>query len=176
MKCEFSVKNLFPPMSLNKLFWQANGFYGSKGISGAIPRAYSLLEQSLYERAQLKNVQQRSQVFDASSTNGLSIYEYERKGWTFHAKGFWCSLPGEEEGPNVTLIGSSNFGYRSRDHDLEAQLWIFSKAPHLRQQLERERDDLYVHSRRVNANVFVGDDRKGGLLASLAVRAVRTWL
>jgi hypothetical protein len=81
---------------------QANGFYGSSGISGFIPLAYSLLEQQLHNRAM--------SIYDKDKSSppkkGLSIYEYERLGWTFHAKGLWCSLPGAEEGPSVSLVGS----------------------------------------------------------------------
>jgi CDP-diacylglycerol--glycerol-3-phosphate 3-phosphatidyltransferase len=151
---------------------QANGFYGSSGISGFIPLAYSLLEQQLHNRAM--------SIYDKDKSSppkkGLSIYEYERLGWTFHAKGLWCSLPGAEEGPSVSLVGSSNLGYRSRDRDLEAQVCLFTNAPRLQQQLERERDDLFVRASKVNSSIFRGHGRQGGLFASLALKLIKPWL
>lgn len=149
---------------------QANGFYGSSGISGFIPLAYSLLEQRLHNRAISMNNKEKEKG------SGLSIHEYERLGWTFHAKGLWCSLPGADDGPSVSLVGSSNLGYRSRDRDLEAQLFLFTLAPRLQQQLERERDDLFVRASKVNSSMFCGPDRQGGLFASLALQFVRPWL
>lgn len=153
---------------------QANGFYGSSGISGFIPLAYSLLEQRLHNRALAmdRNDKERMQA----TSRGLSIHEYERLGWTFHAKGLWCSLPGAEDGPCVSLVGSSNLGYRSRDRDLEAQLLLFTMAPRLQQQLERERDDLFVRASKVTSSLFCGPDRQAGRLASLAVDFVKPWL
>lgn len=152
---------------------QANGFYGSSGISGFIPLAYSLLEQQLHNRAMSTDDDKEK---SSSPKNGLCIYEYERLGWTFHAKGLWCSLPGAEEGPSVSLVGSSNLGYRSRDRDLEAQVFLFTNAPRLQQQLERERDDLFVRASKVNSGIFRGPDRQGGLFASLALKLVKPWL
>lgn len=50
---------------------------------------------------------------------GLMIYEYERVGWIFYVKGFWCNLFGVEDGFSVFLVGSFNLGYRFCDRDLE---------------------------------------------------------
>lgn len=156
---------------------QANGFYGSSGLSGFIPLAYSLLEQRLHNRAMsMYNDKEEKGPKSGSEKKGLSIHEYERLGWTFHAKGLWCSLPGAEDGPSVSLVGSSNLGYRSRDRDLEAQVFLFTLAPRLQQQLERERDDLFVRASRVNSSIFCGPDRQGGLFASLALKFVKPWL
>lgn len=156
---------------------QANGFYGSSGISGYIPLAYSLLEQRLHSRAmEMYNSNSNEKEKSKCSSAGLSIHEYERLGWTFHAKGLWCSLPGAEDGPSVSLVGSSNLGYRSRDRDLEAQLFLFTLAPRLQQQLERERDDLFVRASKVTSSIFCGPDRQGGLFANLALKFVQPWL
>lgn len=160
---------------------KANGFYGSSGVAGLIPLAYSLLEQRLHSRAMAmdddnKEEKEEKSRAKARSGGGLSIHEYERLGWTFHAKGLWCSLPGADDGPNMTLVGSSNLGYRSRDRDLEAQLFLFTLAPRLQQQLERERDDLFVRASKVTPSLFCGPDRQAGLLASLALNFVKPWL
>ena len=55
---------------------QANGFYGSKGISFYIPAAYTCIETNF-----LRDVEQHG------ATDRVRVWEYNRKDWTFHAKG-----------------------------------------------------------------------------------------
>jgi CDP-diacylglycerol--glycerol-3-phosphate 3-phosphatidyltransferase len=55
---------------------QANGFYGSKGISRFIPAAYSYLENQY-----LKKII-RQKEFDR-----IKLFEYMRPDWTYHCKG-----------------------------------------------------------------------------------------
>ncbi len=38
----------------------------------------------------------------------VALYEYKRKGWTYHAKGIWIYEEGSET-PSMTVLGSSNF-------------------------------------------------------------------
>ena len=54
----------------------------------------------------------------------IEIREFLRKGWTYHAKGIWLTLPGDNA-PSVSFIGSPNFGYRSVDRDLEVLLLLY---------------------------------------------------
>ena len=61
---------------------QANGFYGSGGISGLIPEGYTYLEQ-LFMRA----VRAAGRTWGKSSSEGVQLHEWERQGWTYHAKG-----------------------------------------------------------------------------------------
>lgn len=64
---------------------QANGFYGSKGISGRIPEAYTLFERrfmSAVRAAQKEWAHESSEVI-----TGVQLHEWEREGWTYHAKG-----------------------------------------------------------------------------------------
>lgn len=51
-------------------------------------------------------------------------------------------LPGSEL-PNLTLIGSSNFGERSVNRDLESQVCLVTENPALQQALQSECDSLY---------------------------------
>eukprot|EP00249_Psilotum_nudum_P012695 c23927_g1_i1 orf=1491-3269(+) len=166
---------------------QANGFYGSPGILGFIPKAYSLLEQSLFERAQHVSREHLADPFSSSSGSkfqgmantslgGLQIFEYKRQNWTFHAKGMWCSLPGDGLLPSVTSIGSSNFGYRSRHRDLEFQLLLITAQPGLRRSLQEECNALFSHSKQVQRKVFSEPDRAGGPVTSFAAKMVRSWL
>ena len=54
----------------------------------------------------------------------IRMFEYERPGWTFHAKGIWHYLPGQAL-PCATLVGSPNFGYRDQNHKtfIETSKW-----------------------------------------------------
>ena len=78
--------------------FQANGFFGAHGVSGAIPSAYICLANQFMQ-----------DVEDKGQRSRIRLLEYTREGWTFHAKGLWCS-PVNACQPNLTVIGSSNFG------------------------------------------------------------------
>jgi len=39
----------------------------------------------------------------------ITLWEFIKPGWTFHAKGLWYTLPNQQK-PLLTLIGSPNFG------------------------------------------------------------------
>ncbi|KAE9416621.1 hypothetical protein Angca_009704, partial [Angiostrongylus cantonensis] len=106
---------------------KANGFFGATGTSGYIPSIYSRISESVL---QLKKRYNRSNV---------NLYEYYRDGWTFHAKGLWVETATE----TASLMGSSNFGYRSVHRDLEAQVLLVTSNEHLRDQLKEERNRLF---------------------------------
>lgn len=55
---------------------EVNGFFGAKGVAGAIPSAYVYIEHQFYNEVCYLHQQQRVQ-----------LQEYSRAGWTFHAKG-----------------------------------------------------------------------------------------
>lgn len=59
---------------------KANGFYGSKGLSGRLPEAYTWLERRFWKAA--VNAGKIS-----SSQKTVELNEWEREGWTYHAKG-----------------------------------------------------------------------------------------
>ncbi|MCO5559067.1 hypothetical protein L7F22_012659 [Adiantum nelumboides] len=159
---------------------QANGFYGSRGISGLIPKAYSLLEKDFYDRTcQQVSVDVREcngLRTPKSHKHGIQLYEYKRPNWTFHAKGMWCYLPHDSNFPSMTLIGSSNFGFRSRQRDIEAQLYVVTMEPALRKKLQAETESLFLHGHRVHGTVFLDPDRYGGAVSSFAAQLVRSWL
>uniref|UniRef100_A0A4Y0BPP7 CDP-diacylglycerol--glycerol-3-phosphate 3-phosphatidyltransferase n=2 Tax=Anopheles funestus TaxID=62324 RepID=A0A4Y0BPP7_ANOFN len=112
----------------------ANGFLGAKGPAGGIPAAYSLLARKFLEM--LKSSGQNHRV---------ELLEYERNGWTYHAKGLWYYLP-DSPLPNVTLIGSSNLGERSVNRDLEAQVCMVTNNANLQRKLETEYQNLLQHA------------------------------
>lgn len=55
---------------------EVNGFFGAKGVAGAIPAAYVHIERQFY-----------SEVCSLGQQERVRLQEYCRRGWTFHAKG-----------------------------------------------------------------------------------------
>jgi len=53
-----------------------------------------------------------------ASGHGVELSEWEKQGWTYHAKGIWVS-PTHTSPPIVTLFGSTNLNSRSAHIDTE---------------------------------------------------------
>lgn len=81
-------------------------------------------------------------MVNANQHHRVKLFEFEKPGWSYHAKGLWYYLP-ESSLPNLTLIGSSNFGERSVHRDLETQLCIVTENYNLQTELQLECDNLY---------------------------------
>ncbi|KAI8592532.1 hypothetical protein BDZ88DRAFT_392177 [Geranomyces variabilis] len=109
---------------------EANGFFGSKGVSRHLPAAYTHLEKGIMRLANVMTI---------------TVSEWKKPGWTFHAKGLWCTPPGEKT-PVLAFIGSSNFGYRSLYRDVESQAVIVTGDATLRTALQKNLDDLWADS------------------------------
>jgi CDP-diacylglycerol--glycerol-3-phosphate 3-phosphatidyltransferase len=100
-------------------FSKANGFWKASDFSARIPDVYTWIESAF-----LKSVSQ------SKKNDDIKLHEYCRKGWTFHAKGLWLQSKLSEnthEFPFVNIVGSSNFGCRSTERDLEASFVILTK-------------------------------------------------
>ncbi|KAJ7683694.1 hypothetical protein B0H17DRAFT_1073780 [Mycena rosella] len=117
---------------------RANGFYGSRGVSGRIPEGYTLLEQRF-----MKAVQR------AGRESGVQLNEWEREGWTYHAKGIWLSAAAGSP-PLLTLFGSTNLNSRSAHIDTELSFLMLvpetSASDALRAQLADEIGNLRSHA------------------------------
>lgn len=107
-----------------------NGFKGAKGPAGGIPDAYTLLARQFYDRIKQQGQDDR-----------ISLYEYERELWTYHAKGLWY-YPAGSSLPYMTVIGSSNYGERSVNRDLESQICLVTTNKSLQKSLKDEYDHL----------------------------------
>ncbi|XP_072882354.1 CDP-diacylglycerol--glycerol-3-phosphate 3-phosphatidyltransferase, mitochondrial [Hemitrygon akajei] len=140
---------------------EVNGFFGAKGVAGAIPSAYVYIARQFYNRVCQSGLQDR-----------IMLHEYFRKGWTFHAKGLWYYLLGSKW-PCLTLIGSPNFGYRSVHRDLEAQLAIVTENCKLQQQLHQEQKNLYHLSSEVLASTFDQPNRHVKLWVKLVTPLIK---
>ncbi|KAF9001583.1 hypothetical protein BDQ17DRAFT_1358464 [Cyathus striatus] len=107
---------------------KANGFFGSNGISGRIPEGYTLFEQRFMRAvARAKRLWQKS---PDGTGHGVQLSEWEKKGWTYHAKGIWVS-PNAISAPVLTLFGSTNLNLRSShlDTELSFLLVVPSETP-----------------------------------------------
>ncbi|KAI9714827.1 MAG: CDP-diacylglycerol--glycerol-3-phosphate 3-phosphatidyltransferase [Bogoriella megaspora] len=144
----------------------ANGFYGSKGVSGMLPAAYTLLSR---------------RFLDAISAAGLSsqivLKEWRRGtvgeegGWTYHAKGLWVTLPGEKY-PCLSLVGSSNYTKRSYSLDLEANCLIVTRNEDLMKRLGQEEQWLQEHAQEMKRDDYARTERRVGLHVRIAMAIV----
>ncbi|KAI8324227.1 hypothetical protein GQ54DRAFT_237369, partial [Martensiomyces pterosporus] len=115
---------------------EANGFFTAKGISKYIPNMYSIIEHEF-----LRMVRKHGRA-------NIAVEEYSRDGWTYHGKGVWCYL--DQKLPQLTMIGSPNYGYRSIYCDLEAQLTLIPGSQELRTSIHQEALGLLAHSKMVD--------------------------
>uniref|UniRef100_A0A8C0M5J2 CDP-diacylglycerol--glycerol-3-phosphate 3-phosphatidyltransferase n=1 Tax=Canis lupus familiaris TaxID=9615 RepID=A0A8C0M5J2_CANLF len=142
---------------------EVNGFFGAKGVAGAIPAAYVHIERQFYREVCSLGQQERVQ-----------LQEYWRRGWTFHAKGLWLYLAGSSL-PCLTLIGSPNFGYRSVHRDLEAQIAIVTESRALQQQLHQEQEQLYLRSGVVSSSTFEQPSRQVKLWVKMVTPLIKNF-
>lgn len=122
------------PISILMASEQANGFHNGSGILRYIPLIYTY-----YLGKFLKLIR---------NDDSLSLFYYDRPGWSFHAKGIWAS----NREYYLTLVGSTNFGYRSVYRDNEAQIIIATSDKQLSQAFDQEYQDLLSQSRPVKSS------------------------
>uniref|UniRef100_A0A3P9LPV7 CDP-diacylglycerol--glycerol-3-phosphate 3-phosphatidyltransferase n=1 Tax=Oryzias latipes TaxID=8090 RepID=A0A3P9LPV7_ORYLA len=142
---------------------EVNGFFGAKGVAGAIPAAYTHIARQFYQ-----------QVCRLGQHERVHLHEYRRPQWTFHAKGLWYYLQGQHQ-PCLTLIGSPNFGYRSVHRDLEAQIAIVTENEELQRRLQEEQEMLYRRSTEVSSSTFKQPDRHVKLWVKLVTPLIKNF-
>ena len=160
----------------------ANGFYGSKGVSGMLPDAYTHLAKMFLRKVKHEGL---------SESVTLKEWKFgkvnEEGGWTYHAKGLWVTFPSNEtssvsaaqaaekpqEDPSLTVIGSSNYTKRSYELDLEANVIIATSDPGLRRRLGEEVKWLNKHATPVDEGEFEKPERKVSVAVRLSMWAVR---
>ncbi|KIO13576.1 hypothetical protein M404DRAFT_993133 [Pisolithus tinctorius Marx 270] len=118
---------------------QANGFYGSHGLSGLIPEGYTLLEQRFMRAVRAAG---RDAGPEGDSSSAVRLSEWVREGWTYHAKGIWFS-PSQSSPPVLTLFGSTNLNSRSANLDTELSFVMLTSSEALRKSLQAEVNGLW---------------------------------
>lgn len=157
----------------------ANGFYGSKGVSGMLPAAYTLLSRRFLRT-----------VAKAGKENVIQLKEWrkgtvgEPGGMTYHAKGLWVTLPPqpspevdptdnaalvEEAGPSITVVGSSNYTKRSYSLDLEIGAMVVTGDDGLKARLKQETENLQANAAVVTQDDLARVERRVGLKVRLAL-------
>lgn len=158
----------------------ANGFFGSKGVSGMLPDAYTHLAQMFLKRVRYNEL-----------SDNIILKEWKRGkineegGWTYHAKGLWITFPSSPtpgspptppekgEDPSLTVVGSSNYTKRSYELDLEANVIIATSDPDLRRRLGEEVERLSEYAKKVDEQEFEKPDRKVSVKVKLSMWLVR---
>jgi CDP-diacylglycerol--glycerol-3-phosphate 3-phosphatidyltransferase len=141
----------------------ANGFYGSPGISGMLPAAYTHLSARFLDR-----------VAAAQATNSIQLREWRRgtvgtpDGWTYHAKGLWIILPNEEH-PSLTFVGSSNYTKRSYSLDIEVGALVVTNDQELKRKLGEETEVLQADSKPISREDLMRTERRVGWNVRLAM-------
>lgn len=141
----------------------ANGFFQSKGISGMLPDAYTLLARHF-----LHDVHARRKELAITLKEWRRGTVNEPEGWTYHAKGLWVTLPSESN-PSMSLIGSSNYTKRSYSLDLEANAMILTKNEDLKKRLGDEQRLLQQHAMQVTRDDFARTERRVSLKVRIAM-------
>lgn len=119
---------------------KANSFYKSPGLSYYIPEAYLLIAKRFLEDVRLRGKELL-----------VKLYEWQNGvvntvgGWTYHAKGIWITVPGNEA-PSITVIGSSNYTKRSYSLDLETNAIIVTRNDELKKKMMGEIEHLMTYA------------------------------
>ncbi|KAF2484580.1 hypothetical protein BDY17DRAFT_279218 [Neohortaea acidophila] len=141
----------------------ANGFYGSKGVSGLLPAAYTYLSRRFLDS-----------VYRSGLDDRISVQEWRKGtvntpgGWTYHAKGIWVTLPGDQH-PSISVVGSSNYTKRSYSLDLEANTLIVTKNEDLKRRLGEEEKWLQEYATPMTPDDYAKAERRVGLHVRVAM-------
>ncbi len=112
------------PVELITASPMANGFFNDGPIKSLIPKVYKSMENNLIKSSKAR------------------VREYNREGWTFHAKGLW----GECTDEYLMGIGSSNYSIRSFTRDTELQFYFYSSCPKFKCAINNDYDCIRKHT------------------------------
>ncbi|CDS00053.1 hypothetical protein [Sporisorium scitamineum] len=156
---------------------EANGFFQSKGVSGWIPEAYTWYEYQFWSALRRSNRLLKQDGRDVEE-GGVEIREWKKDGWTYHAKGVWYYPPSAEEAaPTMVHVGSSNYGSRSADLDLECTFLISTRSKKLSQKFKEEYAILEQDAKDlVDGELFQRPDRRVRRRVRIASRILKGML
>jgi len=116
---------------------------------------------------------QNARDFLNRAPENFKLMEWQREGWTWHAKGLWIESPKEKR--VATIVGSSNFGYRSVHRDLEAQVLLVTEDKNLRNKIFEERKTLFEHAYPIDLSIFAQPNHLIPTWVKYLTRFVRTY-
>jgi CDP-diacylglycerol---glycerol-3-phosphate 3-phosphatidyltransferase len=141
----------------------ATSFFNSKGFSGNIPTMYAILHNSLIQHL----------------PESVKLWEWNKSGgWTFHSKGLWAiEKPtkrdtGDTEVITGTMIGSSNYGYRSRFKDLEMCFVVKTKNENLQNSMKSEVERIQKECKIVDTSELKSRVNAGGAILKAMTKFV----
>eukprot|EP00300_Choanocystis_sp_HF-7_P017720 c19812_g1_i2.p5 GENE.c19812_g1_i2~~c19812_g1_i2.p5 ORF type:complete len:129 (+),score=27.40 c19812_g1_i2:1124-1510(+) len=92
----------------------------------------------------------------------IQLFEWKRGGDVFHGKGLWLTESSKsttsvvpdtpEPAPFLTVVGSSNFGGRSLERDVESQVVVLTRNRDLMAKMQQERAQLFQHARAMTSH------------------------
>jgi CDP-diacylglycerol--glycerol-3-phosphate 3-phosphatidyltransferase len=137
-----------------------HGFARASGAKALVPLMH---RQALSDALGLAAASAVAAAGGGRGRGEVSSTLYDRKGWTFHAKGLWLWLsspspplsssaassahPPQQAASLVTYIGSSNLGERSWGRDFELGFLLSTSNPRALGVLSGEYKHLLAHSR-----------------------------
>ncbi len=170
----------------------ANGFFGSKGVSGLLPPAYTLLARRFLERVERQGKGGEVVLKEWRRGEGV-LGKGVGEGWSYHAKGLWISLwpsvpispsnstisPAPAPSPisssgasgvDISVVGSSNYTKRSYSLDLETGVIIVTKDEGLKKRLAEEKDYLGGEwAKEVGMDEFIKVERRVSIKVRVAM-------
>lgn len=160
----------------------ANGFYGSAGVSGLLPAAYTHLSLRFLRAARRASANLRLREWRLGTVG-------QEGGWTYHAKGLWVTLKdpvpsspaalssdAEEPPPplpSAVVIGSSNYTTRSYGLDLEVGALVVSSDEALRRKWRAEEELLARQTKEVEERELRVPERRAGWRVRVAMWIVK---
>jgi CDP-diacylglycerol--glycerol-3-phosphate 3-phosphatidyltransferase len=135
-----------------------NSFKGAKGLMGSIPSFYTTMSLRFWNDIQ------------RNSKENIRLFSFFRPNWTFHAKGLWIENPVDQT--LLATIGSSNFGYRSVERDLEMQVVLVTRNQNLQTRLRNEHQDIWNNAKIITSNE---DFPKVSTWVSIISRFIKTY-
>ena len=130
---------------------------------GGIPYAYTLIARQCFK-----------DILRFKQQDRIRFWEYQRPKWTFHGKGLWAVLH-EKLVPQITMIGSSNFGNRSVYRDLETQLTVVTTNQQFSRLLNTEKLNFLEYSEKVDSKTYKDPERKTPFWVFLIRTFMRTF-
>ena len=114
-----------------------HGFHKATGIKALIPKMHKEAINEVVRK-----------LTSSNGESSLRIRYYNRPRWSYHAKGIWLLAPLDKtlSLPFFTYIGSSNFGQRSWERDLELGFMIISNQIPVRTKIAKEISHLCQHT------------------------------
>jgi CDP-diacylglycerol--glycerol-3-phosphate 3-phosphatidyltransferase len=98
----------------------------------------------------------------AHASSRVQLFEWHKASWSYHAKGLWLTLARASQ-PQLTMIGSPNFGARSVQRDTETALVMLTRdGSPLSHALAAEKQSLLQQCKLVTLDGHNPEDSSSG--------------